>query len=448
VTDHERDDQARYRAAISWLEAFIREPGLERMRYLLRRLENPQDAYPTVHVGGTSGKGSTTTLIGETLRRSGFRVGIHTTPYLQTPLEKILVDDRYLAPGVWADLVDELKPHADVMARDSRFGPLNYGELSVALTYLAFARARVDWGVIEVGMGGRLDFTNVITPRVAVITTVSYDHLKSLGPTLADIASHKAGIIKPGRPAVIGVTTPEALGVIEDEARRAGASLIRLGQELRFQVGVVSRHGTTFDCQTPWNDYRDLRVGLLGEHQAHNAALAVGALDSLRAEGVRVTEEDIRLGLANARFPGRLELVQEEPSVILDGAHNPEKAIALGRALDHLFPDQRRLLVLGVLESKDVQAMIESLALSADDVIATEASVTGKVAVPAGYLANRVRQAGKSAEAIANPIEAIDIALSRARPGDLVIVTGSLYLVGKVRERWAPTAQVVATGQS
>ena len=455
----------RYRQALEYLDSFIHGPAeslvpkdpselhasrlrrLPRVSRFLELLGRPQDAFTTIHVGGTSGKGSTSILIGSILRAAGYRVGVHTTPYLQSPVEKLMVDGRYIHPEELATLVEEMRPVVAQMTHEGIHGPPLYGDLWVGLTLAHFARRRVDYAVVEVGVGGRYDATNVLHPRVSVITNVSYDHVPTLGNTLEEIAWHKAGIIKPRTPAVTGITQPGPLAVVEREAQEQGARLWRLGREFSYQVKDVSRLGSVFDYHGPTANYYDLEISLLGAHQVTNAVLGLAALEALQGQDVCIPEEAIRRGLRTASFPGRLELMQRRPLVVLDGAHNPEKARSLRLALEQLFLPhvQRLILVLGVLQVKDAAEILRELVPLSHLVIATAPQVVGKPAVEAADLAQEVQGMGVSALCQPDPRAAVQQALEIADPDDLVCVTGSLYLVGQVRERWVKEEELLMT---
>ncbi|MFQ6016241.1 MAG: bifunctional folylpolyglutamate synthase/dihydrofolate synthase [Anaerolineae bacterium] len=419
----------------------------KRTKYFLQMIGDPQEKLRIIHVGGTSGKGSTLTLAGAILQAAGFTVGTHTTPYLQTPIEKMKVNDLYISPLELADLVEEVKASAELTLKENPYGLLSYGELWVALTFSYFARAAVDLALIEVGVGGRYDCTNVITPLLSVITTISHDHTDVLGKTLPEIAYHKAGIIKEGVPVVTGVQQPEALKIIRRECLEKGADLIELGKEISYKVRTVDSEGGTFDYRGLQASYQSLRVRLLGGHQIVNATLAVAIIESLaKYHHLHVPEEAVRLGLEKARIYGRLEVIQRQPTVILDGAHNEEKARALRKSISNLFGPKRLILVIGILESKSVPDILAELVPSADVVVVTAPEVMGKPATPPSELGQEAGSFGREVVVIGDPLEAIQHALDIANPEDLICVTGSLYLVGAVRSFWVPEAKILKTG--
>ena len=423
------------------------ERRLVRTRDLMTRLGDPQDAYPIIHIGGTSGKGSVSMICEAILRASGRRVGTHTTPYLQTPLEKVRVDGLLVEPDECLRLGEVVLACVEAQrAEVERLGSPHYAEAWLGLALRAFAEQRCDVGVIEVGMGGRFDCTNVVMPRVSAITTVHYDHIRVLGDTLQEIAGHKAGIIKPGVPAVAGEMLPEALTVLEAEAARQGSRLVRLGHEVRYdplEVGERLGRFTYHGLNVTWDD---LHVGLLGAHQFANAATALAALELFaESTGLPLDETAVRQGLAEVRFAGRIEVMQHRPTVVLDGAHNEEKVGALAAALPEIFHFDRLILVLGMLEAKNAGPIVERLADLADLIVTTAPKVRGKPAIPSTELADMARGAGR-AEVLddGDPAAALDRALAAAGQNDLVVVTGSLYLIGAARSRWQSVEDILA----
>jgi len=449
-----------YNDALAYVESFMTGPALipgltpaehrermrariPRMRYLLRLLDDPHHRYHILHVGGTSGKGSTCAFLATILQAAGYRTGRHTTPYLQSPLEKIVVDGQPISPAGFADLVVCCRP-AFEQVRASPLGTPGYGEVWTALPLVHFAAAGVAWAVVEVDMGGRYDPTNLVEPTVAVITTVDYDHIVPLGETLAEIAWHKAGIIKTGIPVVTGASQPEVLRVIQEESERRAAPLWRVGRDTHYAIRRLNQDGGWFDFLgldgTRWDN---LHVSLLGAHQVTNAAVALTALQAARRfADLDISEAAIRVGLTQARLPGRLEVVQRDPLVVLDGAHNPEKMERLAQALPALFTYGRLILVLGMIAAKDCVGVVSRIAPLADLVIVTTAGAPGNAPVAPAEIARLLRTAGFPVNRLVcepEPLEAVEHALTLARPEDLVCVTGSLYLLGQVRGRWFPS---------
>ena len=418
---------------------------LEMMRRLMGLLGNPEGRYLAVHVTGTSGKGSTATMIAEVLRQAGLRVGLYSKPHVQLPLERVVIDGRPLHPAAFVDLAAEFQAAARALAEREGYTPM-YTQAWVALALLAFARANVDVAVVEVGVGGRLDDTNIVHPLVSVITSVGLDHVEFLGPTLEHIAREKAGIIKEGAPAISGVTEPGPAGVIEAAAREAGSSLAALGSDFRFTPHEIDLSGGRFTYEDAAGALPPLRVGLLGAYQLSNAAVAVAALRAAEQRLDRTLPwEAYERGLQRAWLPCRLEVVQREPLVLLDAAHNAQKAAALRESLDALTPGRPRVLVLGILADKSSEEMIEVLAPSAQSVIVTQPQVFGsKRPERLERLAALFRQYTDQVQAEPDPARAVELALAQTPADGALIVTGSLYLVGQVRGRWFPESALLA----
>lgn len=463
---------AQYDDAVAYLDSLLRLRGTvppahdrdvtrTRARLLLRRWGDPHLAYPTAHIAGTSGKGSTATMLASILQAVGYRVGLHTSPYLQAYTEKIRIGASYLAIPAFAALADELRAHVAALAAEVH-GPPTYFEATVALALTAFARGGVDFGVVEVGVGGRHDATNVIQPRVAAITNIGFDHMATLGDTLPAIAFQKAGVVKPGVPTVTAATDPEAYPVIRYECAAYGSPLTTVvvgdapspapeRDTLRATVHTLGAAGAAFTlAQGDWR-LEDTRIALLGAHQVTNAATATAAARALAADGFAVTDDAIRDGLARAFIPGRLEVLQrgpDQPTVIADGAHNPDKARALVAALGTLFGSRKVVFVVGMVADKDTAAVLDVLLPVAAAVVATQAAVHHRTTAAAARLADAARAKGIHAVAVPDVAEAVETALALAGDAGIVCATGSLYLVGAVRRRWIPDGTVAVRATS
>jgi dihydrofolate synthase / folylpolyglutamate synthase len=414
---------------------------LDRLRAFLTFLGDPQKQYDTIHVAGTSGKGSTCAFVASLLTQVGFKTGLHVSPYLQVATEKLQVDGNLISASRYATLVSDMRTSVEQWVAAGHERP-NYGEFWVAMTYRYFAEVNVDIAVIEVGAGGRFDVTNVIEPRVAAITSIGYDHVVTLGPTLRDIAWHKAGIIKPGSIAVTAVHGDEALPVIEEECRRNAVPLIKVRDGDYYSHVATSESGTSFVDSVSG---RTMRVSLPGTFQAANAATALAivraCVDTALDDGVLAD------GLSRARFPGRMEIVQVRPTVILDGAHNPEKIQSLRHNLERMYAGRPRILVFGALESKSYREMFDIIAPGSRAIVVTEPQVLAK---PATKVAEYAGLVGDDEQIIveADARQALQRALDMADEDDLVVVTGSLYLIGNVRERWHPVDAILEHGSS
>lgn len=406
-------------------------PGLERMRRLVGLMGDPQRGLPVVHVGGTSGKGSTATLVAAILRAAGLRVGLHTKPHLTSVEERFVVDGEPIREEKLLSLIYEAMPAVEATRP-------TWHELTVALALRHFARESV-LGVLEVGLGGEFDSTNVVEAGVEVVTNVGLDHTEVLGHDLRSIARTKSGIIKPDGIVVTAASDTGALDEIERRCREVGAPCWVAGRDFSWHVRDADARGTRIDVVVQDLTLRDLRLQLLGEHQAENASLAAAAAVALRGRGWDVSDAAIRTGLETTVVPGRLEIATREPLVVLDGAHSPPKMAALAAAVRRLFPGRRIVAALAAKRGHDLLATLRHLAPLLRAAVATryEAAAdfgTG-TAVAAEDLADTLRAAGGPREIAVEPdaAAALRAAMDVAEPDGIVLVTGSLYLVGQLR---------------
>jgi dihydrofolate synthase / folylpolyglutamate synthase len=403
---------------------------LERMRDFLRALGDPQQRYPVVHVGGTSGKGSTCTMIAAVLQTAGKRVGLHTKPHLRSMTERARVNGAAVSEDRFAELLTEMMPAIEQIASDN--GRPTYYETLLALAFLHFARENVDVAVVEVGLGGRLDGTNVVHPLVAAITSVGYDHMEVLGTTLEAIAAEKAGIAKPGVPLVVAVDDPGPFDVIAAAAHERGAPLVRVCAAARVQNAVVGSSGQSFTVVTSDARYR-LQTPLLGEFQRRNAATALAVLERLPPP-LRPTFAEIERAFATLTVPGRMEVRAGEPAVIFDIAHNAEKAEHLVVSLRESFPQRDVIFVVAIGESKDASEILRQLSSLSKRFVFTTFATAGRHALAPERLAALGASYGISSDAIHDPHDALAAASREARRGDLVVVTGSTFVVAVLRE--------------
>lgn len=424
-----------------------REFKLARTRELLTRLGNPHQGVPILHVAGTKGKGSTSAMAASVLAAAGFRVGLFTSPHLERVEERIAVDGQACSSAEFVELLQRLVPTVEAMDREGLTlsppepGP-TYFEIITAMAWLHFADARVDAAVLEVGLGGRLDSTNVCQPKVSVITSISLDHTQQLGDTLAAIAREKAGIIKPGVPVVSGVTDPEPREVIRRTCLEAGCRLVERGVD--FDVTYVPPHEVDlspglghidYDYRAAEGPHRysGLTLGLLGPHQAANAAVALAALAQLRGAGWEIPEAAVREGLSRLVWPARVELIARRPAVVIDAAHNVASVEALLRTLDESVKARRRLLVFAGTQEKDIPGMLRHLLARFDHVILTQ-YLKNPRAVPVEELAAAATAlTGQGYRVCPTPADAWDAARSLAGPEDLICATGSFFLAAQMR---------------
>ena len=427
-----------YQEALDYLTSLGRfgiKLGLERTEALLHALGDPPDLFQGVHVAGTNGKGSVCAMAASVLQSAGYRVGLMPKPHLISYTERIQVDQRPIAEADFAALLTELQPVISKVA--AALGPPTEFEILTSAALYYFARAGIDLLVCEVGLGGRLDSTNVLDLGVSVITNIALDHTQHLGSTLEAIAAEKAGILKPDSLAVTGAQPP-ALAVIEAKARDQQIPLLRLGQEI--QVSAVDKEwaGVQATITTPSGTYRDLRIPLLGLHQADNAALAVAAIDALRSRGWDISDGALRDGLARTHWPGRLEVIDRNPIVLVDGAHNPaglERSLA---AVQKLAKGRPVVIVFGAMSDKDLPSMLALLRSVGAPVIFS--GIDWHRAASPAALAEQYQRVSETAQSSS---EALSRARERAGRDGIVFVCGSLYLVG---EAIAATRARVAGG--
>ncbi|MBT9171762.1 MAG: Folylpolyglutamate synthase [Syntrophomonadaceae bacterium] len=420
-----------YQEALAWIHSLYRfgsKPGLERIADLLKRLGDPHQLLRSAHITGTNGKGSTAAFLAALLSAHGLRVGLYTSPYLESFTNRMAVDGRDVAEDELVDLVKKVRPHVAEIA-DSAFGQPTEFEVITAMAFDYFAACLPDWVVVEVGLGGRLDATNVIMPEVAVITNIGLEHTQVLGDTVEQIAFEKAGIIKQGVPVVTAADKPEALAVLEKTARKRGSRLLAVGREVQIESAGTTLDGQIFNYQSPWRELKGLSIGLLGRHQLVNAASALAALECLPS--VPISEAAVRRGLAAARWPGRLEIYSRNPLVLVDGAHNVDGALALRRALTELLDGRKLYLVLGILADKAVEEMLSLLApLATAGLLATRPD---NVRAADPYVVAELARAYTRAtvQVTPNVPAALEAALSAAKPEEAVCVAGSLYTVSE-----------------
>jgi dihydrofolate synthase/folylpolyglutamate synthase len=395
--------------------------GLATIRAMLAGLGNPHRRYPCIHVAGTNGKGSVAANLAAVLMTSGYRVGLYTSPHLVRFNERIRIDDREITD---ADIV---RLYRRVRAALPGGREPTFFEFTTAMALDEFGRRKVDWAVIETGMGGRLDATNVLTPEVAIITNIALEHREYLGNTLAEIAFEKAGIIKRRRPVVTGAKQASALAVIAGKAQAQSAPLFRLGNAFR----VRRTHGGRFTYYGIDHVWPDMATGLQGGYQVDNAALTLAACELLMKKAPRLTPARIREGLLTSRWPGRLERVCESPPVMFDGAHNLAAARQLARHLDAHFMNRSITMVIGILDDKPYQAMLRLLLPRAARLIVTRAKTNR--ALPPEKLAAAARTMVADVRIVPDVGSALRFAMETAAPQSLTVVAGSLYVIGEAK---------------
>jgi dihydrofolate synthase/folylpolyglutamate synthase len=413
---------------------------LRRVYALMESVGDPHRAFPCVHIAGTKGKGSTAVLTQSILTAAGLRTGLFTSPHLTRIEERMTINGEMMAEDEFVEAVSTLVPYTLQTRRERPNESPTFFELVTAAAFTHFARRNVDAAVIEVGMGGRLDATNVVTPEVCAITRVDYDHVERLGATLAKIAGEKAGIIKPGVPVICAPQQEEAFRVIERTGGERNAPLVRVEKDILLSDVRTGLDGEglpecRFALKTPRSRYPELRLKMLGAHQAINAACAVALAEEFASRrGISVGEDAVRTGLESAVNPARLEFFPGAPAVLLDGAHNPVAIQAVRRTLDETFGGWRVVLLIGVSRDKDAAEMFRRLLSRADAVVFTK-SDSPRAAEPVDLAALANEVCGASTESLDNPQRALDRALGLCGPDDLLCITGSFFLAGLLRPR-------------
>jgi dihydrofolate synthase/folylpolyglutamate synthase len=406
------------------------QPGysLSHVEELLNRMGNPHLAAKTIHISGTKGKGSVAAMIAQVLSSSGYRTGLYISPHFHTIRERISVDGNLISEADFAAGMAEAKPFVESMKKDSALRQLTYFEALTALAFAYFRKKRVDFQVLEVGLGGRLDATNVVSPIVCIITPISLDHTQILGSTLKEIAREKAGIIKPGCRVVVSPQPEEAAPVIDNVCHERKARVVKVGKEVTWRKtgGGLSHQSLAIKGRA--NDYQ-ITIPLLGDYQLENAAAAVAALEILTSMSFAISATDIARGLAGVSWPGRFQILQQNPTVLVDGAHNVSSMRALVSSVRAYFADKRTFLVFGTSTDKNIPGIVDEVVSLSPRVIVTRASQS-RAASPS-TLAAEFRKRGIQTETSETVPEALSRAISEAHTTDLVCVTGSLFVVGE-----------------
>ncbi len=449
-----QDLEERYQKALDFIYSFIdyslkrnfrnaaEKFNLDRMRTFMHHLGDPQEDYRIIHVAGTKGKGSVSAYCANILAEQDYSTGLYTSPHMVEFTERIRINGEMIAKSDLVEIVQQLKPVTEKVPEITTF------ELTTALALVHFSRQKVDYAVLEVGLGGRLDATNIVTPIVSVITSISYDHTKILGDTLSEIAGEKGGIIKSNIPVIVAPQKEEARRKLEAIAEERNAPLIQVGRDYLYAADSHGLDGQTFLIWTPdeqpmvdefiesggrdiWSPLR-FRIPLLGFHQVENAATAYAALKTAEKFGVEVSQDAYRRGFSSVDWPGRMEILQNHPVVVIDSAHNRYSALRLRQAMDDYFPGLPVLLVFGASEDKDIEGMFQELLPRVRRVITTQ-SIHPR-AINAEKLAEFAHRCGRSAQAI-TPIEyALETALQEAGDEAVVLVAGSIFVAAAARK--------------
>jgi dihydrofolate synthase/folylpolyglutamate synthase len=448
------DTETSYNQALDYLYSFVdyslkhaselakADFNLDRMFALMDSLGNPQNRYPIIHVAGTKGKGSTSALCASALQAAGYTVGLYTSPHLEDYVERIQINGAPISHEQLVELVEEIKSHVAKIEKLTTF------EITTALAFMAFAKYGVNAAVFEVGLGGRLDATNIVTPKVSVITSLSYDHMAVLGNTLTLIAGEKAGIIKQGVPVVSSPQKDEARVVFERVAKLNNSELTLVGRDVKFDLVDSSLEGQKFalsaveahSVKSSFDYAQDVmfNIPLLGSHQIENAATAYAAL---RSSGIPITDEQIQKGFSQVKWRARFEVARREPPVIFDSAHNQDSFEKLRETLDAYFPDKKVYLIFGASEDKNIPGMFTALLPKIQKIIITRADH------PRALEVERIQQLANQAGAESDVVVPVGAALSRAlelsvKDGSIVLSAGSMFVTAEVMSAWKQTNEL------
>ena len=428
----------KYADALDWLfnvRRFGPERSLGPTYHILELMDNPQESFSTIHIGGTNGKGSTSAMIASILQASGYKVGLYTSPHLEDFRERIKVNDKIISQEDITRILSEVKTHFDEMLEYPKPMPLRFFDIVTAVCFRYFQEQEVDYGVIEVGLGGRLDATNTLNPLVTVITNIGYEHVNILGPTLEDIAFEKGGIIKSGIPVVTAEQRENILDVFRNRAKELGAPLIHVLSETETEKLDVSPDGQKFNIKTSNGKHLGLVTPLFGEHQMTNAATAILAIETINPQ--KTTPESIKKGLEDVYWPARLEVISKKPLIVLDCAKDAEATEAVRKTIQSDFKYKKMVAVVSISSDKNIEGMIDNISQVADHFIITKHSVTGRAAEPE-VLIMEIEKAGKTYEVQLDQPKAFDSALEHGKQGSMVLVIGSVFLAGDARAYLSP----------
>ncbi len=451
------DVDLKYEAALDFLYSFIdyslkrnfrysaEKFNLDRMNKLMQLLDNPQNDFLIIHIAGTKGKGSVSAMCASVLNTQGYKTGLYTSPHMVNFAERIQVNGDTISKAELVTIVETLESVVAQVPEITTF------ELTTALAFVYFSKVNVDYAIVEVGLGGRLDATNVVSPMISVITSISYDHEKILGNTLSEIAREKGGIIKPNIPVVIAPQKMEALLRLKEIAQENNAPVIQVGRDYLYAADSHNLEGQTFLVWTPeeqplvdtfiesagrdiWSPMR-LRIPLLGFHQIENAATAFATLKTLEKYGVQIAQKAYRTGFASVQWAGRMEILDHHPTVVIDSAHNRYSALILRKAMDDYFPGLPIVLVFGASEDKDIEGMFQELLPRVWKVIATQS--THPRSIDAQEIVQLAHRFGRSAQAIVPFEDAMTAALDEAGQESVVLVTGSIFIAAAARDTYS-----------
>ena len=432
-----------FQQALDFIYSFIdyerqRDPhvktnwDLRRVELLLRRLGNPHLKSKTVHIAGSKGKGSVAVMTASVLTKAGYNTGLYISPHLHFYNERIRVNNRLISNEEIAELVARIRPEVEAINDEATYGKLTTFEVTTVLGFSYFAQKKVDFQVIEVGLGGRLDATNVVKPDVCVITPISYEHTDLLGNTLSAIASEKAGIIKGGSVIVSSPQTDEADAAINAACQKQGVKLIRVGKDITYKGTIFNDSEQSLEVNGRLHNYK-FTIPLLGQYQLDNAATAIAALEVLMEKGSKIHSRNIVQGMKDVNWEGRLQVISRHPLVIVDGAHNQDSAQKLRQALKQYFKFEKALLIIGMSSDKDLAGIVNELAPAFSQVIVTRSRHPR--AMDTAPIAAEFRKHGIEAQQTDDISEAVPLALKRSGKNDMICVTGSLFIAAGAIEQ-------------
>ena len=428
-TDYEKEKRLRYNVTTF---------SLARMKKLLSLLGNPHSKIHTVHIAGTKGKGSTATMLAKMLEANGYSVGLYTSPHVVHLHERITVNSEMVSTSQMRELLNRVYAPVEKM---SKTDAPTFFEIMTALAFMHFIDESVDIAVIETGLGGRLDSTNVIMPQVVGITSLSIDHQNQLGLTIASIAEEKAGIFKRGVPIITVQQEPAAMRVLKSQAIAVEAPISVTGNDIdfshRFETSREDGPHTRICLTTPTSKFEHLRVPLHGRHQAINCGLALAMLDKLKTVGYQIDNEKASLGLSKVSLAGRMEMIWDDPRIMIDAAHNAASIKALIHAIGQNIPYDSMVVIFGCNSDKDVRGMLERLQYGADKVIFTRSN-SAKAMLPDELAAIYTEICGKMCQTASSLGQALQLAKSAVSKEDLICITGSFYLIGQAKMRFQP----------
>lgn len=404
--------------------------GLSRVEKMLELLGNPQNKIKCIHIAGTNGKGSTTAMIASILKEEGYTVGMYTSPYLEEFEERIQINGVNIPKERLAELVSKIEKVSEEIVTLGFDNPTQF-EIITAIMFLYFSEENVDYAIIEVGLGGRLDATNVIDPVLVVITSISYDHMNILGETIEEIAGEKCGIIK-NSPVVTYPQVEEAMKVIEEKCKEKSVQLIKTSESSIKEVIINKNDNTQKVKLEVGNELKEYKLALIGKHQVKNAMVVLNTIEAFKTLGGSVKEESIKAGLENVRWIGRMERLNKNPMVVIDGAHNIDGIRTLKESVKEYFSYNKLILILGILGDKQVKEMVNTIGSLGEDIILTEPH--NERAESLEVMESYLKEEKKNVYKIMNYREAYEKALDLANEDDLILICGSLYMVGDMRK--------------